>query len=452
MRASTTTKMAFDISLENTIKSRKVEQAQIHESVQLCAEIVDIFTSQRRLPSGFNVEENVFADPVEKEEMLFLEKALEKALQVRSGSKSSVTWPNMVKPPGTQKKQNTASKDAMNTYKGMTKSKLLYKTIEEKGQRKYHSAVFHTRTKQADGLKSVRINDPKIKQAYVTSSKLNHEQHTQPCGSKKQILKTAPLYGSVVTNLNSSAEFSKTIETEKNCHFHQEEILKWTNLKHRQKRLWDKMITTDTKSSMPGRDLFMARMRSTFPMSWPCGRPEKIQAMVHRLIEQGQDLPEDRQMGSGHNPGDGTKWGEGEDGQDFALKFKRLNITKDIHKYAVQLKREWESWDRWRPEWGCLCPTGTESEWHEKRPAPLPKTITYAMKRELAELEILRMKVALLQEEAFIEKIVSDTLSPHLSSTVSATLNPSLLRDFYSVLGEGGERFPAIVLDSEPDS
>lgn len=125
---------------------------------------------------------------------------------------------------------------------------------------------------------------------------------------------------------------------------------------------------------------------------------------------------------------------------------------KKIFSYTVQLEKEWESWDRWRPEWGCLCPTGTESEWHERRPAPLPKTLTYTMERELAELETLRMRVALLQQEVFLEKILSNTLSPHISSAVCATLNPSLLRDFYSVLGEGGERFPAIVLDSEPDS
>lgn len=201
----------------------------------------------------------------------------------------------------------------------------------------------------------------------------------------------------------------------------------------------------------------MTRMKGTFPMKWPCGSPEKIQAMVHRLIQQGQDIPENLQtegvMNPEDNPGDNTKLGEGESCQDFALKFNRLIITpKNIHKCAVQLKREWESWDRWRPEWGCLCSIGTESEWHEGRPLALPKTVTYTSERELTELETLRMRVALLQLEALVEKVISDTLSPHLSSAVCATLNPSVQRDLYSVLGEGGERFPAIVLDSEPDS
>lgn len=46
-----------------------------------------------------------------------------------------------------------------------------------------------------------------------------------------------------------------------------------------------------------------------------------------------------------------------------------------------------------------------------------------------------------------------DTLSPQLSSIVPGPGCPSVgvLRDMYSLLGEGGERFPAIVLDTEPD-
>ncbi|XP_055079837.1 uncharacterized protein LOC117375307 [Periophthalmus magnuspinnatus] len=227
----------------------------------------------------------------------------------------------------------------------------------------------------------------------------------------------------------------------------QQEILKWIHLKHKEKRLWDKILALERKSGM---DQFMTRMRATFPMRWPCGSPEKIQSLVHKLSQQGKDPADNRQMGglmAPQTPEDDKKQG------DTELKSARLKWTpQDIHKCAVQVKREWESWDRWRPEWGCLCPKRADVVRHEGRTAPLPMTVTYRTDEELTKLETLRMRVALLQQEVCLETALSDTLSPHLSSVVQKPVNPSLLRDLYSVLGEGGEGFPAIVLVSEPDS
>lgn len=101
-------------------------------------------------------------------------------------------------------------------------------------------------------------------------------------------------------------------------------------------------------------------------------------------------------------------------------------------------------------------------------------------------METLRMKVALLQQDIFLEQVgvpsemprqallcffffscrliniltltrfvlqaLSSILSPQLSSVVAGRGCPdmSMLRDVYSLLGEGGQRYPAIVLDSEP--
>lgn len=84
---------------------------------------------------------------------------------------------------------------------------------------------------------------------------------------------------------------------------------------------------------------------------------------------------------------------------------------------------------------------------------PLPLTITYTTEAELQELEKLRMRVALLQQEINLEQALLENLSPQLSSIAPGPgcPNPSVLRDMYSLLGEGGERFPATVLDSESD-
>lgn len=56
------------------------------------------------------------------------------------------------------------------------------------------------------------------------------------------------------------------------------------------------------------------------------------------------------------------------------------------------------------------------------------------------------LKVFLSMRQALL-----DTLSPQLASIVPGFPNSSVLRDLYSLLGEGGQRFPSIVLDSEPD-
>lgn len=449
--------MALNIFLENTIKSRKVEQAQIHESRQLCAEITDVMTSQTRLQLSVESETKPPADssPVDKEEIDLLEKALEKALQVRSGSKDSVPRTNTGRPFGSQHGQDASTEGASSSYKGLTKSKLLSKTTDRKDTKKYQ-------TKKADGLKSARTNDPKIKHGKMISNRVKAVpdlgQHTLPSVSNIRKMKSAQLCGRNVNAISdssstSSVSVSKLVESNRDCRFQHDDTLKWTKLKRKENRLWDKILAFENKP-LPGRALFMERMRGTFPMKWPNGSPEKIQVLVHRLNEQAQGLPENRLtdgVRTGQTTGE-TKARSGDEGsQDSGFKFDKHELS-DIHKCAFQLKREWESWDRWRPQWGCLCSIGTESEWYEGRPAPLPKTISYSTERELTELETLRMRVALLQQETFVEKILSDTLSPLLSSSVCATLNPSLLRDLYSVLGEGGERFPAIVLDSEPDS
>lgn len=46
---------------------------------------------------------------------------------------------------------------------------------------------------------------------------------------------------------------------------------------------------------------------------------------------------------------------------------------------------------------------------------------------------------------------LSDLLTPQLSSIVCGCPRGSVLRDVYSLLGEGGLRFPAIVVDTDPD-
>lgn len=118
--------------------------------------------------------------------------------------------------------------------------------------------------------------------------------------------------------------------------------------------------------------------------------------------------------------------------------------------------------------------------WEEGTVSPLPTTVTYTTEAELRELEKLRTEVALLQQESRLEQVkvspgtcststlsdalckqqllppplflqaLSDLLTPQLSSITSDSPSVSVLRDVYSMLCEGGLRFPAIVVDTDP--
>ncbi|XP_072299955.1 tubulin epsilon and delta complex protein 2 [Eucyclogobius newberryi] len=435
--------MALYIAVEDAIQSWKEEQAKIHQSLQLCTEIIGVLTSQPRSSPGFHSEGTPPTDtpPVDNEELCLLERALEKAMQVRAGLEP-VTRARSVKPAVTQNKQGAATKDSVKSSKGQTKIKLMSKTIEQKDRGKSQTTVHRSLyAKPVDGLKRVQTNAPKKKISNSPThgndnvEKLqglqDHGQHALPYGSKKQIVKIGQLSGKnskVISDssTNNPLSFSKTMESGGNCPI-QQEVLKWTHLKHKENGLWDKILALELKSSVCGKDQFMTQMRATFPIRWPCGCPEKIHALVHRLSAQDpvDDRRTDDRMAS-RTPEDGTK--------------------------RAYFPLEWESWDRWRPEWGCLYPMRADGERHEGRTTPLPMTVTYSTEKELTEFEALRMRVELLQQEVCQETALSDTLSPHLSSVIQGPLNASLLRDLYSALGEGGERFPAIVLDSEPDS
>lgn len=447
--------MACIIAVEGAIKSRKAEQAKLNDSIQLYKEILHSITFQPRIPIELESADDPPADtsPVEKEELDLLEQALQKALRVRTGLEPSTTKANTVKQSGDQ--CVTATKKSFRASKGHTKNKLTCESIGRKQQRKHGTSIHPSGTKLADTYKHGETNVPKktslsnkcvSTNGTVTSKTLQTfpghdtpDQHTSHSGPRKQIVRSSQESGA-------------------DCLLQQNRILegvsKWTHLKSKEYRLWDKVMAVEM-TSLSGRDQFMDRMRATFPMKWPCGSPEKTQALVHRLTHQEQNFTDNRQtkgLVDNQTSKEGTALGGVENIND-SLKCKMPQMTaKDIHKLADQAKQEWKSWDRWRPEWGCLCPTGANAEWQKGISASLPMTVTYTTETELTELEKLRMRVRLLQEELFLEETLLDTLSPYLTSVVHGRLYPSLLRDLYSVLGEGGERFPAIVLDSEHDS
>ncbi|XP_068605736.1 tubulin epsilon and delta complex protein 2 [Brachionichthys hirsutus] len=377
-------------AVEQAIKSCKTEQTRINGRIQLYREMLRAVTSHdlEESESADDTATGTDTSPGEKEDLELLERALEKALHVRTGQRPSKTDPNKQpappKEPGTSKDriQASASKGKQNTSRLTSKSV----RIDRKGHKKGAGAS----ATSAPGSKSV-IRNP--------------GQHETPV--HRDILTKDP--ASSARKSQQSGEVLAPDSTQ---------TAKWKSLMTKQNGLWDKVAATQ-RNPVPERSHFVERIRATFPEDWPCGSPGDS------LTRQGRDLTQ--------------RW--------------QTKETPAKQTSEAATLPEWDAWDRWRPEGGCLCPSGANIVWGDGLIAPLPPTITYTTEAELRELEKLRMRVALLQQEVHLEEAAFDALSPQLSSIAPGPECPdvSMLRDVYSLLGEGGQHFPALVLDSESD-
>ncbi|XP_022608353.1 uncharacterized protein C16orf59 homolog [Seriola dumerili] len=485
--------------VEQAIKSCKAEQEKINDSIQLYREILQTLTPQPKKDS----EESEGADaaatdtntlPGEKEDIELLERVLEKALWVRTGSGASKKDPDRNKQSGPRKEPGTS----VVTSKGVTQSSAPSKgsdlTIRSTSKsasldRKEHKKPGSSLSSSL-GARPSTSNNPRqskttnnrgtIQKHPVSSAAAVHHQATRklqqagsasgsPDRSKKKTVKSSMLS---VENLgeaaaiptpssNNAVPFSHTDESGaysllQHTRIPSEQTTKWRSVRNKQNRLWDKVMALQRKP-VAGRSHFMERMRATFPKDWPCGSPDQTRALVDRLTHQGYDLIQHCQtmeLLAKVTPETATEQGGKKNKHDSYPTLERLQMTAaELQNFADQVKQEWEAWDRWRPEGGCLCPTGANGVWEDGMIAPLPLTVTYTTEADLRELERLRMQVALLHQEINLEQALLDTLSPQLSSIAPGPGHPnaSVLRDMYSLLGEGGERFPAIVQDSEPD-
>ncbi|XP_031733612.1 tubulin epsilon and delta complex protein 2 isoform X2 [Anarrhichthys ocellatus] len=403
--------------VEQAIKSCKAEQAKINDSILLYRELLQTRTPQPQAGSDENQCANEAAtdtdsSPGEKEDMEMLERALEKALRVRTGTGcSKKTLSKQYSTTAVACKEGTqasASKGNQSTSRSASKS------AASKEHKKPAGVVDH----QAARKPQQAVSTPSNNTVRVSQ--------TEEPGA----------HGSLLLNGKVSKQ-----------------TVKWRSLKSKQNRLWDKVVSVQRKPE-PGRSHFVDRMRATFPRDWPRGSPDQTRFLVDRLTHQGHGLTQHLQtteLLAKQTRESTTELGGKANSYDSCL---RCPMTAaQLQNFANQAKREWEAWDRWRPEGGCLCPTGANGVWGNGMIAALPPTITYTTEAELRELETLRMRVSLLQQEIYLEQAILDTLSPQLSSIVPGPGCPSLsvLRHMYSLLGEGGERFPAIVLDCEPD-
>ncbi|XP_029944989.1 uncharacterized protein tedc2 [Salarias fasciatus] len=488
--------MSLVSALEQLIKSYKVHQTEIHDSIQLHRKLLQSLEPHPLAGSEEsevvdNAETGAAASPGEREDIELLERALETALRVRSSSEPSKKHPVKSKLYGSSGEPGIAISSPMDAPQSSASCKESHATVKLTSKSGSHARKVHRKAGSSvcSSLVSRPANSNCHKQPKPTTNKkmiqkhpvssvrvLNHKDgsgfgsavhmSTLPDKTVKKDVPSASELGktaSVATPFSNTVVASSQADESRAGSVHQQigrassdQATKWQSLRNKQNRLWDKVIALQRKP-VPGRSRFMERMRATFPKDWPCGSPDQTRAVVDRLTHRGHDLlllrlakeaPEEETSESD------KALGHKDNSSDSSWTIEELMLTaEELQKSAHKVKQEWKAWDRWRPEGGCLCTTGADGVWGDGIAAPLPLTITYTAAEELQELERLRMRAALLQQEIHLEEALLDTLSPQVSSIEPGPGCPSatVLRELYSLLGEGGERFPAIVLDSESD-
>ncbi|XP_077353596.1 uncharacterized protein tedc2 isoform X2 [Festucalex cinctus] len=448
--------MSLLTAVETAIRSCKDEQARVHCRIQFYKEVLQTLTAPEEPEPTHDVPtDTATSSPLETQEMKLLEKALEKALHVRTGTRFSSKDPKGNKPTPFPKnitaipreatlKASAAFKGNQTTIKSTLKSASSDKKVPQKpvtssrssascGPGKYKSTTIKNVTKTHS--KTMHHQTPKIVQHNVPVSITGGNIMTSGEHLIKVSAATSHDIGDAGDHSLSQPRAQSNLKEQ------------WICLRLKQNRMWDKVMAAQRKP-VSGRSRFMERMRATFPKDWPPGSPEQIGSLVGRLTHRADELAQQCQtmdLLDLQTPDQGMK-----ENRCFNLTPERLQITAlELRNITERAKEEWEVWDRWRPEGVCL---------HATRPAEdeaiaqrLPVTITYASEAELRQLEAIRMRVALLQQEIYLQQALMDALSPQLASIISSCTNHSVLRDLYSLLGEGGQRFPAIILDSEPE-
>lgn len=449
--------------VERSIKSCKAEQAKINSTIQLYRELLQTLTPRPETEETEDVATDTHTSPGEREDIELLERALEKALQVRTGTGPSKIDSERHQVPTQLKEPAAKQTSAVSKVNQTTRSTSKSAGPDRKEYKKPGTSLSSRKAsmKSQQGASAPGSASGSLCQGQSYASSLHHKKQTirshKLSVSKvgKAVSKSTPSSDNTVSVSHAGESEAPRMPPQNGIACDQ--IAKWKSLQSKRNRLWDKVVAVQRKP-VPGRSHFMERMRATFPEDWPRSCPDQIRAQVNRLTHRGLDLTRrchiKELVAKQSTQVSATKLGGGKEKCDSSLTREEMQtMAAELRSCAEQAKEEWEAWDRWRPEGGCLCSTGTNAGWGDVIIAPLPLTVTYTSEAELRDVERLRTRVALLQRDVNLEQALTDTLTPQLVSTAPGPGCPdiSMLRDMYSLLGEGGERFPSIVLDSEPE-
>ncbi|XP_077589904.1 uncharacterized protein tedc2 isoform X4 [Stigmatopora nigra] len=391
-------------AVEAAIKLSKEEQAKVNGRIHFYRDLQQSLTA----PDEPKATDNAATDlptsspPAERLEIQLLEQALEKALQVRTGRE-------------TPRNPDAVAKAARG--KGSPGA-------DPKAPKKLGISRSSAPRLAGGRLKKGTDADASARRRPPTSGKA-----TAVAGTQRQAQSVASQEGEAATRRRSPPPPARIPG-----------------------RMWDRVSSSQRKAA-PGRSAFVERMRAAFPEDWPGGSPERSAALLADLTRRVDRLERRcRTVDSPGRPSPGqAEWPE-EDGYSRPTLQTLQKMATELRATLEKAKQEWEAWDGRRPE-------GVPLDAREARPSPaddgaalgLPVSVAYTSEDELRRMEGVRMRVALLQQETDLQQALVDALAPALSSGLPPAAEAGVLRDLYSLLGEGGRRFPAVVLDSDSD-
>ncbi|KAK1164991.1 hypothetical protein AOXY_G15441 [Acipenser oxyrinchus oxyrinchus] len=216
-------------------------------------------------------------------------------------------------------------------------------------------------------------------------------------------------------------------------------------LKH--SRLWDKVSLSQTNPGVE-RMRFIERLQTTFHSELPACSPADVSDEIVKLRGSCSDLRrgfvnEQQAHCTGKSS---ASW---ERDYESMLTIEALQGTVSKLLYQIkELKEVVEAWEDVFPGGCCSLGTGTL----RGKTISVTPVLRYSSVQELKELEKLKHSVNVLQQQIEIHKVMSEELTPWFPPMLSSGRpDPALIRGLYSLLGEGGQQFPALVLDNVSD-
>ncbi|XP_067089392.1 tubulin epsilon and delta complex protein 2 [Osmerus mordax] len=470
--------------VDEAIRLCNAEEARINENINQSREILASMRPVKKPPKEIESanlpDKDSDLPPEEREEMELLQRVLEKALRVRSsaptkqthicteprkdvGDALKKTTKGGVQGSGSTKDKSAGTKPA--------ERKVPVPSSSRGGRRRPSHQLDHGRASLVRGSvqkRSVepgkRLPNPSMKEKPTIPGPATVEpvhfpfEYTVCVGdSGKDTATSLPIHEDPVSACHIVGSTSVHLP-QPQIGISSQMLSKWRTLKNKQNRLSDKVMETHFKP-VPEKTRFAEQMRATFPSEWPSGSPADIRAQMETLTGLGKNLTHcyqtqlllaNQTSRSGRQPA----W---KNYESWLMLGGLEKMVTDLQQRADKLRQEWGAWDRWRPAGGSLCPIWRRGRgWGEVGEGvantPLPPIVTYSSPAELRELEGLRLGLQLLEQEIHLQEALCGSLCPCLLSMLSgpAQLPPALLRDIYALLGEGGEQFPALVLDTEP--
>lgn len=219
--------------------------------------------------------------------------------------------------------------------------------------------------------------------------------------------------------------------------------LAWRKQRSRNSCLWEK-VSKSKAADVQERARFMERVESTFHSQLPTVSNAEIEQQLDNIYDLYKSIKQCLDTDPLLYSPDAVGWKqECERVQTVERCQEALPI---LHHQLLQLK---DAATRWRNLGGGWRPALTTCRCVGSEGAPL---LLYSNLQELKQMETLRFQVQTLQQQIHIQRAMAEELLPLLLTPQSS--DQSLLhlyRAVYSLLCEGGERFPALVLDNIPD-